>query len=177
MRISIWFHMDLYLLCQIGATRAMSGKVGGKIILKKCTKCQLELTIDNFYPSKITKDGYRYQCKSCELIQKRQWKKTPRGKFHRYKYKHSINGKAARKRYLKKHPEIKRREWRRCRAVRRSLGFKPINIPFENSVAHHLDDTYVMYIPESIHIKYNGYDRELHRFLVLNELYIQNIIL
>ena len=51
------------------------------------------------------------------------------------------------------------------------------NEKFEGSVAHHLDNKYVMYISEDIHKKYSGYGRDLHRLLVLNELYIQGTIL
>ena len=34
---------------------------------------------------------------------------------------------------------------------RRGMGFKPLNKSFEGSVAHHLDETYVVYIPEELH--------------------------
>ena len=33
--------------------------------LKKCSKCGLELPLDNFHKNKIKKDGLHYYCKKC----------------------------------------------------------------------------------------------------------------
>lgn len=33
--------------------------------MKKCNKCELNLTFDNFHKQKVSKDGYRSTCKSC----------------------------------------------------------------------------------------------------------------
>jgi hypothetical protein len=45
------------------------------------------------------------------------------------------------------HPEkVKERNSRRLH-----MGFKPLNRYFMGSVAHHLDDTYVVYIPKEVH--------------------------
>ena len=50
---------------------------------KKCCKCKIELSVDNFGLLKTSKDGYRYDCKLCrmqyrnenkELIQEKQQK-------------------------------------------------------------------------------------------------------
>lgn len=47
---------------------------------KVCTKCHKELTVDNFYKNKTSKDGIGTRCKSC-LIEYTQQNK------HKYQYK------------------------------------------------------------------------------------------
>ena len=42
--------------------------------MKKCTKCNLELPLDNFWKQKTVKSGYRSRCKKClGYKEKRQW--------------------------------------------------------------------------------------------------------
>jgi len=48
----------------------------------------------------------------------------------------------------KKHPERTKMK----NAKRRELGFDPFNGRFIGSVAHHIDKTHVIFIPEEIHI-------------------------
>jgi hypothetical protein len=49
------------------------------------------------------------------------------------------------------HPEGHRKIQGRMKAKRRSLGFVPLNSPFPNSEAHHLDGEHVAYIPQGLH--------------------------
>ena len=51
------------------------------------------------------------------------------------------------KEYRKLHPEVQKK----CKAKRRNLGFIPLNEPFPNSEAHHIDKMFVVYIPEELH--------------------------
>lgn len=42
--------------------------------MKKCSKCNLELPLDNFWKQKTVKSGYRSRCKKClGYKEKRQW--------------------------------------------------------------------------------------------------------
>lgn len=67
---------------------------------------------------------------------------------------------------IKKHPEVCKkinRKWYRTHpeqvkiihkentARRRKLGFDPLNEPFDNSEAHHIDFECVIYIPYKLH--------------------------
>lgn len=42
---------------------------------KKCTKCGIEKTIDEFYKDKKSKDGRKTDCKKCRLISVKKWVK------------------------------------------------------------------------------------------------------
>jgi len=111
-----------------------------------------------------------------EYWKSRHGKEIKRKKDKRYHEKNKEKNNERRRRYY--NTRNGKKNIQRTNTMRdRKLGFIPINEPFENSHAHHLDNKYVMYIPKDIHIKYNGYGTELHRLLVLNELYIKNIIL
>ena len=41
--------------------------------MKQCSKCNTYKYLTEFYKSKITKDGFRYQCKNCILLQSKNW--------------------------------------------------------------------------------------------------------
>ena len=63
----------------------------------------------------------------------------------------------------------------RKRAKRKLYGFNIIAYPIENKfltplIWHHLSDTDVIPIPEWLHIRFGGYDKEKHRKLVLNAI-------
>lgn len=143
--------------------------------------CSIEKNIDNFYKVNRKSAYYRGICKQCALIEKLKWKKTEKGKACSKRYnshRDRIKSRMYTKNWKLKHPE----EWRLLRAKttakrRRSLGFTILNKKSEGMVAHHLDNKYVMYIPEDLHRKCAYPDREIHRLLVLNELFIKNIIL
>lgn len=138
---------------------------------KYCKKCNTTKIIDDFYK----RDGKcRSNCKQCELEYNKKWKKTEKGKLAKKRYLHSESFKKSIRKYKKIHPEkIKELKSKR----ERGLGFISINEKILGTVAHHLNDEYVMYIPEELHRKCTYPDREMHRLLVLNELYIQGIIL
>jgi len=55
------------------------------------------------------------------------------------------------KAWKKNHREQNREIVRRKNFKRRSLGFIPLNEPFENSEAHHIDKDRVIYIPKEYH--------------------------
>lgn len=56
------------------------------------------------------------------------------------------------KQWIKEHPKRMKELQIKYQSKRaRGLGFEPLNNYFEGSEAHHLDDTYVVYIPKEIH--------------------------
>lgn len=74
----------------------------------------------------------REECKEAAKI----YKQTEKGKDAVQKYYQTEKGKEC----MRKH-----------RAKRRYLGFIPLNIPFSDSEAHHIDMDHVIYIAEEIH--------------------------
>jgi len=56
------------------------------------------------------------------------------------------------KNHRKKRPELYKGYDRKHEAKRRKLGFIPLNEPFEGSEGHHIDFTFVVYIPRELHI-------------------------
>jgi hypothetical protein len=159
---------------------------------KLCTKCKVIKPISDYW---INKDGYiRDWCKECKREYDRKWRKTPAGKEKDKRYLESIPKTELRERWRLYHLKYKAREreytkWysknteigrqlrKKSRHKRRGLGFKPLNKATNGTVAHHLNDEYVMYIPKELHERCAYPDREIHRLLVLNELFIRNIIL
>jgi hypothetical protein len=89
------------------------------------------------------------------------------------------------RRYYDNHAaEIKARgnKWKRsnpgCYAKRRNLGKKLLHLnPFdltEKVVCHHIDDIYMVYLPEDLHSLYNGPNKEHHREClqyIVNQIY------
>jgi len=163
-----------------------------------CKKCGLDKPEEYFYKIKKNSLRRRKTCKDCSLIEKLVWKKTAAGKENESRYysnnidklreKSKLRSRNYRKNnkkkcntyrswYEKNTPNGRLRRKRRKLKRERQLGFIPINEKFEGSVAHHLDDKYVIYILEDIHKKYSGYSRDMHRLLVLNELFVEGIIL
>lgn len=69
----------------------------------------------------------------------------------RYYKTHLEESKAINRKWKIDHPERVLELGKRCRDRRRSLDFVPLNKYFEGSEAHHLNDTYVVYIPKNIH--------------------------
>jgi hypothetical protein len=41
--------------------------------MKTCTRCGIEKPIEEFYKSKNYKDGYSYECKSCNSERSKKW--------------------------------------------------------------------------------------------------------
>ena len=103
-----------------------------------------------------------------------KWKEKTREYFNQHKQKHQEYN----RKYQEEHKDDKRKyyqehkkeeyertkQWRknnpdkfRLQAARynnkhyRNLSFVPLNKSFKNSDAHHLDRTYVIYIPKEIH--------------------------
>jgi len=44
--------------------------------MKTCSKCKLELQLEQFSKSKNTEDGHRFQCKACDKIYRKENKET-----------------------------------------------------------------------------------------------------
>lgn len=65
--------------------------------LKFCSKCQRNLSIENFSKNKSTKDGYEYWCKECihEQYKKHKQKRSEWQKAYRERNKEKISQKAA----------------------------------------------------------------------------------
>jgi hypothetical protein len=60
--------------------------------------------------------------------------------------------------WAKNHPEQRKIAHSKSKAVRRTLGFIPVNLPFPGCEAHHLDHDRIVYIPSESHksISHNG---------------------
>lgn len=88
----------------------INNKFGEKIMeTKKCSKCYKEKSIEEFYNSRFSKDGFEYKCKDCFKkyncsIKKKEidknYRQSEKGKNTRKEYDQSPNGKKARERYL-----------------------------------------------------------------------------
>lgn len=61
------------------------------MFLKKCIQCGRELTLDNFYKSKATKDGYRPQCKDCCKTNNTEYYNKHKDERIDYQKKYTIN--------------------------------------------------------------------------------------
>ena len=68
---------------------------------------------------------YREQNKDKEIQRAKAWQETHKEQWYEIERKHSFK--------------------------RRSLGFVPLNQPFEGSDAHHICRTFVIYIPKELH--------------------------
>lgn len=145
--------------------------------------------MSDYYKDKSLKDGHCSKCKSCKRIYNKQWYEDNKEVFLRkyldYKRKHNEyyknyrqteNYKNSRKKYLLS-PKGRENKKRIRSKYKRNLGFIPVNEQYDGSVAHHLDDNHIMYIPDNIHKRWNYPDREIHRLLVLNDLYVKDYIL
>lgn len=60
---------------------------------KKCSKCYLEKTIENFIKRKNSKIGYYAACKECTEIQKKQYRKNNKEKISNQKKDYYIKNK------------------------------------------------------------------------------------
>lgn len=88
--------------------------------------------------------------------------------------------------YIKNFDKIKehKRQWQQAnpekvkteKARRRNLGFEPLNKWFENSVAHHVNNYYVIYIPVEMHEKNPHKQDDWDSMLKINKLAFQYLI-
>jgi len=93
----------------------------------------------NKYPDKAKQATKQW------LLKHPEWKREEDKEQYR---KHLQKIKERQKRYLQTHLD----KWRKYNAKReRNLDFIPLNEPFENAEAHHLDKIYVIYIPKEVH--------------------------
>jgi len=89
------------------------------IKIKKCTKCGLEKTLNEFHKRKDQKDGLVHQCKSCKSKSDNKYREVNKDKLNKKKkeYREANREKLridGRKRYVKKKEEIyeKQKEYR-----------------------------------------------------------------
>ena len=134
--------------------------------MRECKFCNINKHLNsNFYKVRKELENRRYICKDCALKQKLAWKKTEKGKLNNRKWNNNNKRKQARHegryRLKEKIYKIKRE---------RDLGFIPLNEKFDGSVAHHINNNEIIYIPEEIHKKCSYPNRDIHRQLVENEL-------
>ena len=85
--------------------------------VKKCTKCEKELSFENFHRDKTTKDGYKFRCKECTKISTKAYSSIPENKERKKEYKKEYRSRPETKKLEKeyeKRPEIKekRKEYR-----------------------------------------------------------------
>ena len=64
--------------------------------MKRCTKCEVEKSLDQFHYDRASRDGLRHQCKTCKLIYYKKWyhhrKKAGIGRNHHSRHiKHRYN--------------------------------------------------------------------------------------
>lgn len=83
---------------------------------------------------------------------RRRYRKTEKGRKAtnegNRRYSHSIKGRIADRKHKNK---------------RRGLGWIPLNDYFSNSVAHHIDNDHIVYVPKRIHESFGGLSRKEHR--------------
>lgn len=84
------------------------------------------------------KKQYHENHKEEEAAYNKEWRKKNKEKKVKYmkQYRQSVQGKIGRK---------------KDKAIRRELGFLPINKPFEGCEGHHISENFVIYIPMVIH--------------------------
>ena len=90
------------------------------------------------------------------LEQSKVWKKAHPEKVEtsrrKWKYANPEKQNACVRNWEKAHPKRVREMQRRIEnRRRRDLGFIPLNTYFAGSEAHHLDENYVVYIPQELH--------------------------
>jgi len=82
-------------------------------------------------------------------------KYTKEHKEERKEYLHrpdiKIRNIKSHKKWIKTHPEEARKLWDRQREERQKLGHIPLNNYFEGSHGHHINEDFIIYIPEELH--------------------------
>ena len=81
----------------------------------------------------------------------KKWHETHRDERKKYREQNKDKYRQWIKAWIKNHREQRCEIKRKSDSKRRSLGFVPLNEPFEGAEAHHIDKIYVIYIPEDIH--------------------------
>lgn len=76
------------------------------VVVKTCSKCQVDKPLGEFYKDKSRVDGYAYQCKTCQNVHQKEYlKRQPRTAYNHQYYisnQETINS-AARMSWLKKY--------------------------------------------------------------------------
>ena len=71
------------------------------IVQKTCSKCNIPKPITEFFRDSVTKDGYRYDCKVCNLAAQKRTEHTPKRLKYRKDYRKTGKSLEAVKRYYK----------------------------------------------------------------------------
>jgi len=98
------------------------------------------------------KKQYYKEHRDEELARGKQYREKNQDYFKQYREQNKDKYRQARKVWQETHREQRREIVRRHNSKRkRGLGFIPLNEPFENSEAHHIDEERVIYIPKEYH--------------------------
>jgi len=104
--------------------------------------------IDN--KDNILKNAKQYQLENREQIS--QYRK---GKYLEYQKQYNKTHSEKRRKLSRKwyinHPERIKEIAKKHDNKRRNLGFKPLNEYSKGLIAHHIDKTYIVYIPKEVH--------------------------
>ncbi len=127
-----------------------------KSIMGMCKNCKIQYTKDH-PPTKQQRKRYRNSEKEHIKKYEKEW-------YLKHKEEVNEKSKISHRKYIQTHREeekerqkkfrnspMGREAKRKSRAKRRDMGYIPMNEPFENSAGHHLDDEFIIYIPDILH--------------------------
>jgi hypothetical protein len=80
-------------------------------MLKACTKCNIEKSLDNFHKSKREKDGLNYWCKTCVSNYCKEYNQTEERKKVVKEYKEEYNKTEKHKKYVKEYNDANREKY------------------------------------------------------------------
>ena len=152
---------------------------------KICGRCNIEKPLNQYYKRKNTPDGYRYVCKKCHSYHKKKgYEKHKKERLEyakKYREEHPEEVKRSVRNWEKKNPEKKKATRRKYMAKRRrELDYEELfPNPFKGNVHwHHINNTYVVALPEDTHRQCCcGSDRETHRAMlepIVYEIYYKD---
>lgn len=101
------------------------------------------------------------------------WPEIPRQQKAQWRLTHLELDNATDKAWRVRRSDLWKAYRKKRKAIRRALGFIPMNQPFDGCEAHHLDHDRVLYIPAELHksISHNG--RTGHNMEQMNTLALQ----
>jgi len=133
-------------------------------ICKKCKKVFQPTSGRQIYCKECEDIAYREYFKQYRIVhrkERREYNKQYRASHkeetrrHNKQYAQTPTGKEANRRKTKKYRQSPagKKVIMKCNAKHRQLGFNPLNEPFENCEAHHINEDQVVYIPKELHKK------------------------
>jgi len=118
---------------------------------KRCTKCNIVLQLNMFYPNKHSWDGFMFRCKTCEKVYQRGWAtKNP----DKVKVIHA--------RYKSKHPDRYREIQESSLNRRMTFNEKLLRFPeeFRINICEYCGKSYPNELSERTHLHHTKYDEE-----------------